>query len=67
MTIAFRDPIEIADLAVDGEDLRAAGVPAGPQMGRVLKALLEQVIEDPALNTVAQLSALAKTIVTARS
>ncbi len=67
VTIAFRDPIEIADLAVDGEDLRAAGVPAGPQMGRMLKALLEQVIEDPALNTVAQLSALAKTIVSARS
>jgi len=32
----------------------------------MLKALLEQVIEDPALNTVAQLSALAKTIVSAR-
>ena len=58
--IAFRDPIEIADLAVDGEDLRAAGVPDGPQMGRVLKALLDKVIDDPALNTVAVLAGMAK-------
>ena len=64
--IAFRDPIEIADLAIDGEDLRAAGVPAGPEMGRVLKTLLERVIEDPALNTVASLTAVAKTFATSR-
>lgn len=49
--IAFRDPIELADLAVDGEDLRTAGVRTGPEMGRVLRALLDKVIEDPALNT----------------
>jgi hypothetical protein len=49
--IAFRDPIELADLAVDGEDLRALGVPAGPRMGRLLRTLLDRVIADPALNT----------------
>ena len=49
--IAFRDPIEIADLAVDGEDLRKAGIPDGPRMGKVLHALLERVIGDPSLNT----------------
>lgn len=60
--IAFRDPIEMADLAVDGEDLRSAGVPAGPAMGRVLKLLLERVIENPAENTVATLTAAAKAL-----
>ncbi len=53
--IAFRDPIEISHLAVDGEDLRKAGIPNGPRMGKVLHALLEQVIDDPALNTHAAL------------
>ena len=60
--IAFRDPIELADLAVDGDDLRAAGVPAGPEMGRMLRLLLERVIDDPALNTTAALSGIAKTL-----
>ncbi len=48
--IAFRDPIEISDLAVDGEDLRAAGLSAGPDLGRVLRTLLAAVIADPARN-----------------
>jgi tRNA nucleotidyltransferase (CCA-adding enzyme) len=58
--IAFRDPVEIADLAVDGEDLRAAGVPAGPEMGKMLRRLLERVIEEPALNSVEGLMALVR-------
>lgn len=49
--IAFRDPIELADLAVDGEDLLAAGVQAGPALGKTLQRLLEAVIADPASNT----------------
>ncbi len=57
--IAFRDPIEISDLAIDGEDLQKAGVKDGPQMGKVLRSLLERVIEDPSLNTIAKLTALA--------
>lgn len=35
----------LKDLAVKGEDLLAAGVPAGPAVGRVLHALLKRVIE----------------------
>ncbi|NUO61992.1 MAG: hypothetical protein HOQ34_00325 [Gemmatimonadaceae bacterium] len=50
MVIAFRDPIEIADLAVDGDDLRRAGFAAGPVLGKILSALVEWVIEDPARN-----------------
>ena len=48
---AFRDPVEIGDLAVDGDDLRAAGIPPGPVLGKVLMLLLEGVLEDPARNT----------------
>jgi tRNA nucleotidyltransferase (CCA-adding enzyme) len=48
---ALRDPVEVGDLAVDGDDLRAAGIAAGPAMGRTLQALLEWVLEDPARNT----------------
>ena len=48
--IAYRDAIAIADLQVDGEDLVAAGVKAGPALGATLKRLLEMVIEDPAVN-----------------
>jgi tRNA nucleotidyltransferase/poly(A) polymerase len=51
LTTAFRDPVEIGDLAVDGDDLRAAGIPPGPALGRVLARLLEDVLEDPARNT----------------
>lgn len=51
MRIAFRDPVEIGDLAVDGDDLLAAGVPAGPGMKTALGQLLDFVLEDPARNT----------------
>ena len=54
---AFRDPVEIGDLAVDGDDLRGAGVALGPAIGRTLEALLEWVLEDPARNTRAKLLA----------
>lgn len=47
---AFRDPIELADLAVDGDDLRSAGVPPGPPIGKILQALLAWVVEEPARN-----------------
>jgi tRNA nucleotidyltransferase (CCA-adding enzyme) len=50
--IAWRDPVEVADLVVDGEDLiRSAGVPAGPQLGEVLRGLLSWVLADPSRNT----------------
>lgn len=50
LRVAFHDPIEIADLAIDGDDLRAAGVRPGPAMGQVLAALLDMVLADPARN-----------------
>lgn len=47
---AYGEPIELADLAVDGDDLRRSGVPAGPAMGRILHRLLDEVVEDPSRN-----------------
>jgi tRNA nucleotidyltransferase (CCA-adding enzyme) len=60
LRIAYRDPVELADLAVDGDDLRSAGVPAGPQLGLTLHRLLDLVIDDPTLNTREQLLARAR-------
>ncbi len=58
MRSAFRDPLTVADLAVDGDDLRTAGVEAGKGMGEALQWLLEQVMVDPALNRREELLAL---------
>jgi hypothetical protein len=44
-------PLALGDLAVSGEDLLAAGVPKGPAMGQVLRALLDEVLDDPTRNT----------------
>ncbi|HEY0779634.1 MAG TPA: CCA tRNA nucleotidyltransferase [Gemmatirosa sp.] len=48
--IAYRDAIELADLAVSGRDLAGAGVPAGPAVGATLRQLLDDVVEEPARN-----------------
>jgi tRNA nucleotidyltransferase (CCA-adding enzyme) len=47
---AFRDPLDVADLAIDGETLRRAGLPSGPALGRTLRALVDFVIEQPERN-----------------
>ena len=60
--IAFRDPVETGDLAVDGADLMRAGVPAGPGVGVALRALLDWVLENPARNSHEQLLARAREI-----
>lgn len=57
---AFRDAVTIADLAIDGNDLAEAGIPPGPHVGRILRVLLEAVLEDQSLNTRDRLLALAK-------
>ena len=41
----------IRDLAVNGADLLAAGVPQGRQIGEYLDQLLQLVLEQPELNT----------------
>ena len=42
--------------------MRGAGIPAGPQMGLALDALLAWVLDDPARNTRDALVAHAKTL-----
>ena len=60
LRVAYKDAIEIGDLHVDGEDLAAAGIPKGPQLGTTLRRLLEAVLEDPSLNTRDQLLRIAR-------
>ena len=48
---AAGDALSLRELAVTGEDLKAAGVPAGKGMGDVLRRLLEEVLDEPARNT----------------
>src|SRR5881397_3795562 len=47
---AQNPPLDLKDLAVRGDDLIAAGVRAGPEVGEALARLLEEVLEDPARN-----------------
>lgn len=43
--------LTLKDLAVNGQDLIAAGIKPGPGMGEILKDLLELVLENPQCNT----------------
>lgn len=44
------DCLDLKHLAVSGQDLAAAGIPAGKEMGRLLNLLLDLVLEDPNKN-----------------
>lgn len=44
------DALSVKDLAVNGKELMAAGIPAGPTMGTILNQLLETVMDDPKQN-----------------
>jgi tRNA nucleotidyltransferase/poly(A) polymerase len=55
--------LHLADLAVDGDDLRVGlGLPPGPEIGRILERLLERVIADPSFNDRGRLLAAARRI-----
>jgi tRNA nucleotidyltransferase (CCA-adding enzyme) len=43
-------PHRISDLAVTGDDLLGLGFREGPELGRLLQALLDDVVDDPARN-----------------
>ena len=55
-----RQPHRLSDLAVDGSDLIAAGYEPGPALGRALRELLHEVVEDPSRNTKAALLSSAR-------
>lgn len=52
----------LKDLAVNGGDLIALGIPAGKKLGAILKELFEAVTDDPAMNSRAALLGLAKNL-----
>jgi tRNA nucleotidyltransferase/poly(A) polymerase len=60
--IAYRDPVELSDLGIDGEDLLREGIARGPALGKILRALLDWVVDDPTRNTRDQLLARARTL-----
>lgn len=52
--------LKMSELAVGGKDLIELGVKPGPDMGRILKDLLNRVLDTPELNTREQLLAIVK-------
>lgn len=49
---AMRDPISVSMLKIDGRKImEILGIAPGPKIGQILNALLEDVLEDPKLNT----------------
>ena len=55
-----QDAFSLKDLAVNGRDLMALGIPPGKHMGTLLAELLNTVLEDPAQNTKEQLLTIAR-------
>jgi len=59
--LARGDALAVGELRVTGKDLMAAlDMPPGPSVGRLLTALLDRVLDDPALNTADALIAAAR-------
>lgn len=49
---ALRDPVSVGQLKIDGgRIMEVTGETPGPRLGWMLHALLEEVLEDPSLNT----------------
>jgi hypothetical protein len=70
---AQRPPLGVADLAIGGEDVIAelvargvlkSGSRGGPEVGRILRELLDRVTDDPAVNDRAALLALVDELAT---
>ncbi|MCK4303431.1 MAG: CCA tRNA nucleotidyltransferase [Candidatus Eisenbacteria sp.] len=49
--IAKDTALSVKDLAIGGHELMDLGVPKGPGIGQILRALLEKVLDDPEVNT----------------
>lgn len=49
--LAKRPAFTAKDLVLNGHDLMQLGVPAGPQMGTIIKRLVEACVDDPECNT----------------
>ncbi|MEX2178091.1 MAG: CCA tRNA nucleotidyltransferase [Gemmatimonadaceae bacterium] len=51
VSAALSEPVDLRDLAIDGDDLRQVGIAPGPGLGKILTVLLARVLEDPARNS----------------
>ncbi|MCR5155072.1 MAG: CCA tRNA nucleotidyltransferase [Butyrivibrio sp.] len=51
LIIERKECITVKDLAVNGRDLKEAGIAPGPDMGKILNAMLADVLEEPSHNT----------------
>ena len=60
--LSQKSAMGLKDLAVNGGDLIAIGIPAGKKMGAILKELFEAVTDDPAMNSREALLGLAKNL-----
>lgn len=59
---AQKAALSLKDLAVNGKDLIAAGIPAGKELGSILNELFQSVLDDPAQNTKEKLLEIAENI-----
>lgn len=57
-----QNALSLKDLAVNGKDLIASGIPSGKKLGFILNELFETVLEDPEMNTKEKLLSLAKNL-----
>lgn len=48
--LAADDCLSIKDLQINGKDLIDMGVPQGQKIGEILKAIFDEVVDDPSLN-----------------
>ena len=59
--IAAANALSLRDLRIDGNDvMKDLGLPPSPEVGRILRALFERVLDDPTLNEREKLLALAR-------
>jgi tRNA nucleotidyltransferase (CCA-adding enzyme) len=60
-------PLTISNLAIDGNDLKKLGIAPGPWMGEILRRLLEEALQNPAVNTSPALLARARDLASERT
>jgi tRNA nucleotidyltransferase/poly(A) polymerase len=59
--IAAANALSLRDLGIDGNDvMKELALPPSPEVGRILRALFEKVLDDPTLNEREKLLALAR-------
>jgi tRNA nucleotidyltransferase (CCA-adding enzyme) len=51
LSVARKQPTSIKDLDISGQDLIGLGIKQGPELGGILKQLLNEIINNPELNT----------------